>query len=118
MNLRKRINKLQQQNREITVKQYCLFKLDKYDAKEVVINFWVGLSVAMLVGLFVLWCASGIISDIKRDADPQAIKAQMDKDNTQAENERKSKDQYVQACKDAGKAPGDMGNSPHTWSCV
>lgn len=128
MNLRKRINKLKEDGHDVTVKQYSLFNFDGYHAEEAVRNFWVGMCVFLVLAFFAFWWGHGIYTGNQIRSNPQtaAIQAADDKDKREHDRKQeeqrdqqylKEKQQYIDGCKDAGKAPGDMGETKSEWSC-
>lgn len=117
MNLRKRISKLQNQNREVIVKEYSLVTFEGYRADDAARNFWIGALVFAIVAFFIFWISSGIMTSNSIRKDPKLAEIAAQNQKQKDEQHRQAKQQYVDSCKAAGRAPSDMGDQPHLWEC-
>ena len=115
MSLQKRIKRLHEQGKDVTIKEYklSLISFDGYHAHESARNFWVGAILFVLVGFILFWIGTMIVSGQK----PEVIRA-----NAQAAKEARDADvakkqQYIDGCKSVGKVPSDMGDYSGDWSC-
>ena len=117
MSLKSRIKKLHQNNKQVTLRHYSLVSFDGYSADRAASRFWVGAALFTLFAFLLFVAGSWIYTAQQNGSNPDVIRANTQAQQVRDEQNRKDKQQYIDGCRDAGKAPGDMGEYRADWTC-
>jgi predicted membrane protein len=119
MKLKTRIRKLISEDKRYTINNnsYSLFDDAGWREKEVIRNIIIWSFVFLIVtfiGLFILMQ----VQDAQiRGRDPELVKLQNEREAVKEKAKQDKKQQYIDGCKDAGKAPTDLSDYDSNWSC-
>lgn len=80
-------------------------------------TMWLWAIAFAIVVFFLFWIGSSIYTAQKRSLNPEIVKLDNEREKQDQEDRARDKQQYIEGCKQVGKAPGDMSDGRNAWSC-
>lgn len=115
-------------DRDVHIHRHSFVSFDGNNAAVAVRNFWTGACIFAVIGLSVFWVGNNIYTSNEKSKNPEIAQIEANKQKQKREDERKEqaqkaeieqklKAQYIEGCKEAGKAPTDMSDNKNYWEC-